>query len=416
MNINDLYEQRRNYFLAPSQTVRGAVIFLLLAGVVTFAAGMVMGDHTRVWGSFLFNVWFFFSLALGGIAFAGMQDVIGAKWGRPIIRLHESFASFLPVAAGLFILFFICIKFDVAGADGVYKWIKDPSILEHFKGKNSWLVETPMLIRNAVSVVLITLLASWQLRLKLSRDKALMDGDKARAHELGLSAQRRLRYWSAPILICYAILFSFMSFDLLKSLSPLWFSTLWGGWAFAIMMQTLMATLLVFMFALRNTAIGQMIQREQFHDVGKLMHGFTIFFAYLTYAHILTYWYGNIPEETEYFIHRMHAPWIWIVIAAPVMSFLIPLFALIPKTSKWTSVVTLPIAAMILFAQWLAFLLVVMPEVVADASKWTLPWIEVGVFFGILGLFILAVASFGKRHPMIAVADPLLPGAYEGHH
>lgn len=412
---SDFFAQRRNYFLAPSQTTRGAVVFLLLAGVVTFVTGMVMGHEVRVWGSFLFNLWFFFSLALGGIAFAAMQDVIGAKWGRPVIRLHESFASFLPLAAGLFIAFFICIKFDVAKADEVFRWIKNPDILEHFFGKRSWLVEDPMLIRNGISAILVALLAGWQLKLKLDRDRAMVDGDQAKATTMALAAQRKLRYWSAPILVAYALLFSFMSFDLLKSLSPLWFSTLWGGWAFAIMMQTLMATLLIVMFALKGTAIGQVITREQFHDVGKLMHGFTIFFAYLTYAHVLTYWYGNIPEETLYFIERMQAPWIYIVMAAPIMSFLIPLFALIPKTSKWTSGITLPLAGLILFAQWLAFLLVVMPEVV-PAAQWRFPWLEIGVFFGFLGLFMQTILRFGKRNPMVAIADPLLPAAYAGHH
>jgi hypothetical protein len=112
------------------------------------------------------------------------------------------------------------------------------------------------------------------------------------------------------------------------------------------------------------------------------MHGFSIFFAYLTYAHILTYWYGNMPEETEYFLLRMKTPWLYIVLIAPLLSFLIPLYGLIPKASKWTKMITCPIAIGILVAQWFTYLLVVMPEVV-KSGPFGVPAIEIGMFLGV---------------------------------
>lgn len=233
---------------------------------------------------------------------------------------------------------------------------------------------------------------------------------------MGEKVRDTLRYWSAPILVVYALMFTLLAFDLLMALAPTWFSTLWGGWLFAVMMQTLMATLMITMWSLKGTAIGQYIQRQQFHDVGKLMHGFTIFFAYLTYAHVLTYWYGNMPEETEYFIHRLHAPWSYIVVIAPFVSFIIPLYGLIPKASKWTKMIAVPIATGILIAQWSTYMLVVMPEVVGEKGM-GLPYIELGVFFGVFGLFLAAVFAFGRRNPMVAVADPLLHASLaEAHH
>jgi hypothetical protein len=199
------------------------------------------------------------------------------------------------------------------------------------------------------------------------------------------------------------------------SLEPLWLSTLWAGWLFAIMMQTLMALLMVFMFTVKPSMIGSLIGRQQFHDVGKLMHGFTVFFAYLTYAHVLTYWFGNMPEETEYFLHRMHAPWLWIVLVAPLFSFVIPLYTMIFKAAKWTAAVAVPIAVLILAAQWFAYLVVVIPDVV-DASQWKLPWVEMALFLGFLGLFLQTYFWFGKRFPMVGLADPLLPEALHGDH
>lgn len=416
MSNHNLFDQRQSFLLAPSSTVRGGLIFCVLVGVVTFVAGLAVADAaTRTWGSFLFNCFWFFSIALGGIAFAGMQDVISAKWGRPVMRLHESFASFLPVGAGLFALFFLCIALHLGKAHEVYEWIRDPHLIAEDVGKRDWLRPGFMIGRDLFALVLIMLLAGWQLKNKLGPDLVMMQGDQARAKQLGAASQARLRHWSAPVLVLYAVLFSLLAFDLTMSLAPKWYSTLWGGWSFAVMMQSLMAALLLFMYAVKQTPAGQLIKRQQFHDVGKLLHGFTIFFAYLSYSHILTYWYGNVPEETAFFLKRMQAPWQPLLYVVFAFVFIVPLFSLLPKVSKWTAGLTIPICFSILFAQWLMALLVVIPQTVAKES-WSLPWVEVGMFLGFLGLFLSSVIWFGRRFPMVSLADPLLAEALADQH
>ena len=415
MNADDLYKQKNNFFIEMSPTLRGGVGLAVVLGALTAAGGFASGEWTRTWGSFLFNLMFFFSLALGGVAFGGMQDVIGAKWGRPIKRVHESFGSFLPVASICFVLFIVCIKLKVLGADQVYIWIADRSVLDHFHGKDVWLQPNFMFVRDIISVVGIFLLAKWHLKKTTAADMALLAGDERGAKQLAEESQAKLRYWSAPILFAHSIFFSVLCFDLTMSLAPTWFSTLWGGWSFALMMHLLMATLLIVMFSLKNTPIGQYIQRQQFHDIGKLMHGFTAFFAYLTYAHVLTYWYINMPEETSYFHARLEQPWIYFIMAAPLLCFIIPMFTLIPKVSKWTAPITIPVATLIIVAQWLNYMMVVIPEV-ADAASWKFPWIELGMFLGFFGAFVISVFRFGKKTPMLAVADPLLKESLESHH
>ena len=182
------------------------------------------------------------------------------------------------------------------------------------------------------------------------------------------------------------------------------------------MMQTLMAFLLLVMFSLKGTNLGSVIGQQQFHDIGKLMHGFTIFFAYLTFAHILTYWYTNIPEETSYLLLRMNKPWVSLAIVVLFLGFLIPLFALMPKASKFTPYITIPICILILVAQWITYLLVVIPELVKDVEQWSVPWIEIGLFCGFLGLFIQMFYMFASRVPMLSIADPLLPDSLKKGH
>ena len=407
MNTQSLFEQRRQFLFAPSATVRGGLLFCMIAGIFAFVGGMYAGEATRTWGALIFNLFFFFSLALGGVVFSGMQDVISAKWGRPMMRLHESFASFLPVAAVAFLVFFICIGLNLGHAKDVYPWIRDPELVAEFWGKRTWLQPGLMMGRDIFALFSIYGLSLWQLGNKTKPDLLLMSGDQAGASKQGQLSQARLRYWSAPVLIAYALLFTLLAFDITASLAPLWYSTLWGGWSFAVMMQSLMAALLLFMYAVKGTPIGQFMRRQQFHDIGKFMHGFTVFFAYLTYAHIITIWYGNMPEETSFFIARLQGPWLLLLYAVFFLAFILPLFALLPKISKWTSGLAIPICASILLAQWIVNLLIVMPQV-TDGSTWMVPWIEVGIFLGILGLFIGSIFRFGRKFPMVSIADPLL--------
>lgn len=417
MNVHDLYERRNEFFLKPSATFRGALGFFTVVGILAVVAGAFSGiSPERIWGSVLLSVFFFFSVALGGIAFSGMQDVIGAVWARPIKRVHEAFAAFLPVSGAILAIFIICFMFDLLHARDVYVWMTDPHMLDHFHGKNVWLNITFLGTRDLVALAIILGLSFWQLRQSARRDRAFCEGHRDEAMKLAEQARDSLRYWSAPILVVYALCYSLLCFDLLMSLAPIWFSTLWAGWLFAIMMQTLMATILLFLFALRDTPLGEVYKRQQFHDVGKLMHGFTIFFAYLTYAHVLTYWYGNVPEETEYFIHRLHAPWLYIVLAAPILNFIIPLFVLLLKAAKWTSAITIPLSLIILVSQWFVYVLVVAPEINGGHMGFSQLFVDVGVLLGVVGLFLMSIYSFGKRYPMLGIADALLPQALDDQH
>src|SRR4051812_10964505 len=134
MTAHSVYENRSKYYFNVSATMRGGFMLAMLLGVAAFGGGLA-SDPTRAWGAYLFNLFFFFCLALGGIAFAGMQDVIGAHWGRPIKRLHEGFAAFLPWAGLFFGILFLAIVLNIAGAAHLYSWIADPESIQHLHGK-----------------------------------------------------------------------------------------------------------------------------------------------------------------------------------------------------------------------------------------------------------------------------------------
>ena len=412
MNANEVFDNRDQYYLRAPTSVSMAFIGCMVIGLSLMGAGFATLDGKIVWGAYLFNLFFFFCLGLGGLSMSAIQDVVSAVWARPIKRIWEAFGVFIPVATVMFFIFLVCVKLDVAGAGKVYKWIEDPHVVEHFWGKNMWLVEDFFLVRSVFILSLLCVVSFLQLRLSVGRDMKFMSGDRDGALVAGKEAKVKLNFWSGGILIVYGVSLTFFGMDMIMSLSPLWFSTLFGGWQFAIMMQTLFATTLVVMFSLKGTKIGEFIYRQQFHDCGKLLFGFSVFFGYTTFAHVLTYWYANMPEETEYYIHRLHGPWLYLLWFVFFAAFVLPLYSLIFKSAKWLAWSAIPIALTVLCAQWVTNLVLVMPEV-SDRAGPYIPLAEIGGFLFFFGLFFTTFLTFGKKFPMVGLADPRLPAGVE---
>jgi hypothetical protein len=80
---------------------------------------------------------------------------------------------------------------------------------------------------------------------------------------------------------------------------------------------------------------------------------------------------------------------------------------MVPKASKWTGFVAIPVCLLVLAAQWINMMLVVSPEV-SDAKLWSLSWIDLGMLLGFLSAFILTLVHRSSKVPMINLADPLL--------
>lgn len=416
MNLNDFYQKRQELYLNVSPRSQNIVYVLMALGLLGVGYGFAT-EPTRVWGALLTSGFFAFSIAFGGAIFGQMQDVVGAVWGRPIRRIHQAFSAFvLPVSILLVVIMFAA-RFKILGAGEVYKWIADPAMIVHKDGKNFWLTPNFWLIRNVGWIVVINLVLNWFKKENFAADKDFLAGKLDQAAARAKLSSQRLRFWSGPLLFVVACGFTFLTFDLTMSLSPNWYSTLWGVWSFAVLMQSLLASILIALFLLEKTPLSGYFRKGvggQFHDVGKMMHGFTAFFGYTTYAHILTYWYANMPEETEYFIHRLHSPWVYIVIAVAILCFVLPFFTLIPKPAKYTRSVTLPLCVLVLFGQWLNYNQIVMSEVIT--KDYGIPVAEFGALFLVFGGFLFSFMARAKSSPMIPVTDPKLIDALNSGH
>ena len=89
------------------------------------------------------------------------------------------------------------------------------------------------------------------------------------------------------------------------SINPHFYSTMWGVQLFAGCFISALSLMALTHLALhRSGLIGSAVNQEHYHDLGKLIFAFTVFWAYVSYSQYFLIWYANIPEETLFFQSR----------------------------------------------------------------------------------------------------------------
>ncbi|MEM6472148.1 MAG: hypothetical protein AAF802_21480, partial [Planctomycetota bacterium] len=132
---------------------------------------------------------------------------------------------------------------------------------------------------------------------------------------------------SGPSVMLFALSLSFAAFDWGMSLAPMWFSTMFGVYLFAGGILSAHCLITIFTYVCqRNGAMKDEVTTEHYHDLGKYMFGFTVFWTYIAFSQYLLIWYGNIPEETEWFYVRQHTGFGAMSVALIFFHWLVPFF------------------------------------------------------------------------------------------
>ncbi len=385
---------------------------LLVPGLLVLAAGgtlafllMVFGGHSaRAWRAYHVNWLFWSGLSQAGVIFAASQVITSATWSRPIRRMAEASAAFLPISFVLFLALWL-------GRAEIFPWIRVPVTEPAVKA--FWLRDTFLFTRDIGCLLLLYGLSAWFLYHSLRLDRVRGD-ESATARSLD-----RLSRLAPGLVVAYGLAWSFLAFDLVQSLAPHWVSNLLGAYSFmAAWLAGLMSLALLAIFWRRHLGLEDLVTPSTFHDLGKLCFGFSVFWAYLFFSQFLVIWYGNLPEETSFLFLRMATPeWRGVSTAMLVMVFLVPFWGLIGVTPKRTPALLGTFATISLLGLWTDRYVFTMPSMVQTSPRLPLGLPELAVTAGFLGIWALAYVSFAKLVPIVS---PYLLDRMEadgsGHH
>ena len=247
---------------------------------IALATAVVSGGGTkRFLMSYLASYCFVLSIGVGCLFFVTIMHLTRAGWSATVRRIAEIYAMCL---LPMFVLFLPILVTVLAGSNSVYEWTVagysahgaevDPANLPPIEElKNDFLNPVWFTIRILAYFSIWGLLGYTYLSRSLKQDET---GDK--------TITAKLQGLAAPFLLLFAVTVVFSSFDLEMSLSPLWFSTMFPVYFFAGGFGAALSTiLLTCMYLQRSGRVTDEITIEHYHDLGKLMQGFVIFWGYI---------------------------------------------------------------------------------------------------------------------------------------
>src|SRR5205823_6206554 len=117
---------------------------------------------------------------------------------------------------------------------------------------------------------------------------------------------QRLRRFAGPAIIVLAITQTFASIDWIVSLTPHWYSTMFGVYFFAGAFVGFIALLSIVAVAMRAAGLLEhVITTEHLHDIGKFLFAFSAFWAYIAFSQFFLIWYAILPQETVWYRARL---------------------------------------------------------------------------------------------------------------
>ncbi len=441
----------------------------IVVGVVALIAAALlakMGDGglERFGFAYVLNYAYFLSISLGALCIVLVTHIFRASWVVVIRRIAEVMAANMPVMAVLFIPILLYVlmgdgmlypwaakKFDNPSAGGHHASVEthetqivtvstEPAAEEHgghqaahavegdaahaevglaasrdahhgelvdvlVPGKRPYLTRSFFTARWVFYLVLWSGLGLFFLKTSTAQESG---GDKAKL-------TRKMEVLAAPGTLLFALTITFAAFDLVMSLDPVWFSTMWGVYFFAGSMMGAFATLILALMALQRFGYVPSVSAEHYHDLGKLLFTFVFFWGYIAFSQFMLIWYANLPETNYWFELRgitseAGSPYIagWTCVAWVLLfgHLLIPFAGLLSRWIKRSRKLLAFWAIWLLVMHWVDHWWVVMPHYASPAV--TFGPVEVLCLIGVGGVAIGGAVLCATRQGLIAAGDPRL--------
>ncbi len=359
--------------------------------------------HNRPYAALYVAAFFFFMIALGVLAFYGIQYASQAGWSPVLFRVMEAITYYV-LPGGLLVL-----AVAMFAGDHIFVWMNpemtDPTSDKFdalVAGKSGWLNKTGFFIRGLI------FLAGWSFYRYISRKFSLAQ-DTA---EDNRNFKKSFR-WAAGFLVFYIYTESMMSWDWIMSVDPHWFSTLFGWYVFASMFVSGITVIALITLYLKSKGLMEFVNDSHMHDLAKFMFAISIFWTYLWFSQFMLIWYADIPEEVTYFVTRIEdykLPFFGML----ALNFIFPFLVLMNSDYKRIPWFIVMAGIAILVGHYIDVYNMIMPATVGD--RWGFGMAEFGAIFFFLGLFMLVVFHALSKAPLLAKGNPFIKESEHFHY
>src|SRR5687767_10360448 len=361
-----------------------------LLGIVACAI-LGAANPKQFFFSWLVSFLFFLSLALGALFFVLIQYAAQGGWGIVLRRIGETIFATIPVMAALFVPLLL-------GLHDLYEWSHREAVEQDalLQWKAPYLNVPFFLIRAALYFGCWSFIALLYYRGSRGQDAT---GDPR--------VSARLRRLAGPAIIVMALTSSFASVDWIMSLTPHWYSTMFGVYFFAGSFVGFIALLSVVTVTMRQAGLlDTVISTEHLHDIGKFLFAFTAFWAYIAFSQFFLIWYANLPEETIWYRTRLQGSWTTVSLVIMAGHFGVPFFYLMGRAVKRTGWTLAAGGAWLLAMHFVDLYWQVMPTLHPEGLSPSV--LDVAAMVTIGGCFVAAAGWLMRRQALVPLRDPRL--------
>jgi hypothetical protein len=378
---------------------------LALIGLVGAAAlgAMEQDGFRRFLFAYLGGYCFFLTISLGGLFFVLLQHLTKAGWSVNVRRIAEWTAAAMPIMAVLSAPIIVSIILGaVSGHGSLFTWT-DPKVRADFPWfRKFYLNPTFLVARLVFCFVVWSWMGVWFWKQSIKQD-----------HNGDYRLTERMQSVSAPCMVVFGLTLTSTSFDLLMSLDPGWASTIFGVYVFGGSCLAIFSVLILTVLYLQSRGLMlQSVTEEHFHDLGKLLFAFVFFWGYIAFSQYMLYWYGNIPDETEWYRRRGATTagadvngYSVVILLLLFGHFLIPFGGLLSRHVKRSRLALGFWAVWILCFHWLDLFWIIRPEY---NRAFDFGLIDFAVLIGVGGVFMVVVLRKAAHDSLRPLKDPRL--------
>jgi hypothetical protein len=372
---------------------RNNAAFIGLVGLVACIAGWVM-ESDQFYRSYLVGYFFWFGVSLGSLALLMVQHASGGAWGIVIRRILEASSRTLPFMVVLFIPI-------VIGMHSLYQW-DDPARVAAdpiLQKKQIFLNPTFWIAR------VLIYFAIWNLFMYLLNKWSILE-DK----EGGFKYATIMEKLSAPGIVVYVFTITFAVTDWVMSLTPHWFSTIFGFMAVVGEgLSTFAFSITVLALLTSVPPMSDVVTKKHLHDLGKLMLAFVMLWAYMNFSQLLIIWAGNLPEEITWYTTRLQHGWWWVGLTLLVFHFVVPFLLLLSQPLKRNPRTIMAIAIFVIGIRMVDIFWLVEPNF--NTAGFHVSWLDFAALLGVGGIFVALFLMELAKRPLMPLGAPDLQKA-----
>jgi hypothetical protein len=351
-------------------------------------------NHSTWFFCYLHGFMLALSISLGSLFWNMIHHVTDAGWSVVIRRNFENVTRALPILLLLSLPILLGLGTIYKGS---YSHVNPPS-------KEFWLSKPFFIAR------ILFYFAVW-----IGYSRTMRNWSLAQDKSGSVAITKKAQWWAPSGVLMLGLTATFAAFDLIMSLNYTWFSTIFGVYFWAGGIRSSLAFCILIVLALRSMGyLRHCITNEHLHDMGKLTFGFTVFWTYIAFDQYFLYWYGNVPEEVQFYNHRRVGTWYHMSVLLPICYFVVPFVTLLPRGNKRNPKILAFIATWIVCFHCYDQYWQIMPELLKPTvhdnpvSGIQFSWMTLASICFFIGL-LLSVLTYGwKQAPMIPVGDPRL--------